>query len=231
MFFMKKLIAMFAIAALALTFATPAVAKEGRGGDDRGERSENTLKNLIKMVERLDDRDDRDDDDDDDDDNLGSRFVLSGTVGSTTSASVVINVQNSRNLPALTNNLATVNVDSDTKFVAGKKNVAAMADVKTGQQIMVVGTVSGTTLTADIVQIKLPKGKVFGEVTAKTDTSVTIKNNVTGVTQTITTDADTDVRINGEEKTLADVQVGDRGFVKFKATLAGMIAKVINLFR
>ena len=77
----------------------------------------------------------------------------------------------------------------------------------------------------------MPAGKAFGEVTAKTDTSITVKNNVTGATTTFTTDADTQVKINGETQTLADVQVGDRGFVKFKTQVSGFLAKMINLFR
>jgi cytoskeletal protein CcmA (bactofilin family) len=163
--------------------------------------------------------------------NITNQFSLTGTVGSTTSSSIVVTVTNSKNLPTLNNNLATVNVDANTKYKADRTETVTLADVKVGQTVTITGTVNGTTLNGQTVHIKLPKGKVFGEVTAKTATSVTMKNSVTGVTTTINTDADTKVNINGEAKTVADVQVGDKGFVKFKTKLAGMFAKVVNLFR
>ncbi len=164
-------------------------------------------------------------------DKISDQFSLTGTVGSTTSGSIVVNITSSRNVPAMTNNIVTVNVNGDTKYKADKHETVTLADIKAGQKVMITGSVNGSTLTAKSVQVKLPQGKVYGEVTAKTATSVTVKNSVTGVTQTINTDADTKVNINGEVKTVADVQVGDKGFVKFKTKLSGMFAKVVNLFR
>jgi hypothetical protein len=221
---MKKTYAVLSVAAIALSLtATPALAK-GHGHDD------NNGKHLGDVFGRFDSLIKKSDDDKGH--GLASdQFVLTGTVGSATTGSIVITVKGSVNVPTLTNNLATVNVDANTKYFADKNQTVTLTDVKAGQQIVVSGTVSGSTLTAKNVRIIFPKGKVYGEVTAKTDTSITIKNNVTGTTQTFTTDANTKVNIDGEAKTQTDVKVGDKGFVKFKTTLSGMVAKVINLFR
>ncbi|HEX9502716.1 MAG TPA: hypothetical protein VF974_00120 [Patescibacteria group bacterium] len=226
---MKKIVALLSIAAIAITLtASPAFAKNhGNHEGDQSDHSEKNFKSFINLSAKLD----KHDDGEDNDDSATDQFTLTGTVGSTTTGSIIVNVTSSHNLPALTNNLATVNVNANTKYIAGKQPTVSLADVKAGQQVIIEGTVNGTTLTAQEVEIRLPKGKVYGAVTAKTGNSITVKNGVTGAMQTLTTDADTKVKINGETKTVADIQVGDRGFVKFKTTLAGFLAKIINLFR
>ena len=227
---MKKIVALLSIAAIAITMtASPALAKEENG--NKGEKNDDRGLHLGKILREFrDEANDRRKDHDHDDDLAASQFLLTGTVGSTTSGSIVINVKASIHVPTLTANLATVNVDANTKYTAEKLAVT-LADVKPGMQVMVTGTVSGTTLTAQKVHIMFPKGKAYGEVTAKTDTSITVKNTVTGTTQTFTTDADTKVNINGEAKVATDINIGDKGVVKFKTRLAGLFAKVINLFR
>jgi hypothetical protein len=225
---MKKVFAIFTIAAIALSvIATPAFAKEGKNKhDDREDRGLRLGKIMSEFKGELKLHDDKHNND-----LASNQFILMGTVGSTTSGSIVVNVKGSVHVPTLTNNLATINVDSNTKFLANKNQTVTLAEIKVGQQVVIKGTVSGSTLTATMVHIMFPKGKAYGEVTAKTDTSITIKNSVTGTTQTFTTNSDTEVKVNSESKTITDVQVGDKGFVKFKATLSGMVAKVINLFR
>lgn len=221
MIFMKKSIIALFVAALMLT-ATPALAK----GNNHGENGRHLGKVFTKIEDRMQ--------------KLGNKldklvpsdqFVLTGTVGSTTSGSVVVTVKNGVHLPTLTNNIATVNVDSNTKITGEKNQTVTLADIKAGQQLVVQGTVSGSLLTAKNVHLLFPVGKAFGEVTAKTDTSITIKNNVTGTTQTFTTNGDTKVTINGDSKALADLNVGDRGIVKFKSNLLGTVARIVNLFR
>ena len=222
---MKKILAMFAVAAISLSLATPVFAKNGNSDkNEKNNRSFRVNEIFSKFKGEFKGKVENKNFD-------ASQFLLSGTVGSTTSGSIVVNVKGSIHVPTLTNNLATVNVDANTKYTAEKNQTVTLADVKAGQQIVVKGTVSGTTLTAQMVHIMLPKGKAYGEVTAKTATSITVKNSVTGTTQTFTTDPDTNVKINGETKTTADVQVGDKGFVKFKTKISGMFAKVVNLFR
>lgn len=216
---MKKAIVAFSIAAIALGAALPAIAHDG--GEDRNDRG---LRLGVKLESILENHLDN------------NHFMLMGTVSSKTSGSLVVTVKTSANVPTLTNSLATVNVNSETKFTSNNK-VSALADVKVGDKAIVIGTVNGTILTATSVHINVDKRsehraqRAMGEVTAKTSDSITIKNSLTNTTQTVTVDDDTKVRINGETKTLADVQVGDSGWVKFKVQAGVMIAKIINLFR
>jgi hypothetical protein len=219
---MKKYIVAFSIAAIAATAALPALAHDG---------GENENRQGAKLGVRLDHFLDANPD--------NSKFVVLGTVSSKTSGSLVITVKTTANVPNLVNSLATVNVNSDTKFTSNNK-VSTLADIVVGNKVIAIGTVSGSTLTATSVHINVDKkteeqarkkAKAFGEVTAKTDTSITIKNSLTNTTQTLTVDEDTKVKINGEVKTMADVQVGDSGWVKFKTSAGVMIAKIINLFR
>lgn len=220
----NKLFAIASIAAITLTLSANPVFANDKNGDkheDRGLRLGQVMGEFRGEL-KLKDNDHGID---------NSQFILMGTVGSTTSASIVVNVKGSVHVPTLTNNVATVNVNADTKYHAEKNQTVKLADIKAGQQVVIKGTVNGTTMTATWVHVIFPKGKAYGEVTAKTDTSITVKNSVTGTTQTFTTNSDTKVNINGEAKTTSDIKVGDSGFVRFKTTLTGVVAKIINLFR
>jgi hypothetical protein len=221
---MKKSIIVLSILALVLT-ATPAFAKNGKDKDNRGDKRFSKI--FRQFGKRIDNNID------------ATKFVLTGTVASKTTASLVVTTQTTVHVPSLTNSLATVNVDANTK-INGNSGAITIADILVGDKVIVMGNVSGTTLTATNVQVntvKTPeaKKKAFGEVTAKTTTdgvtSVTVKNNVTGITQSVTVDENTKVVINGETKAVADIAVGDRGWVKFRDQAGTMIAKIFSLFR
>jgi hypothetical protein len=166
-----------------------------------------------------------------------NRFVLIGTIASVGSNSVTVNVQNSVNAN-VTNGQGTVATNSSTKVTAkgDEDNNLTLASLKAGDRVVVSGSVSGSVLTAIRIRVFGNKkneqpNKAFGSVTAKTADSITVTNSLTGVSQTFMTNGDTKVNINGEVKTLADVQVGDRGWVKFKTEVSALIAKFIALFR
>lgn len=150
-------------------------------------------------------------------------FVVMGTVKS--SANNVIVVDSDKSTTDV-----TVKTDADTKFKMHGKEIV-FADIKAGQRVVVMGEKDSTTWTANWVHVKAERKMVFGQVTAKTDTSVTFKNNTTGNTVTVPVTDETMVKINGETKTAADIQVGDSGFVKIKAVLDTMVTKFIHLFR
>jgi hypothetical protein len=122
-----------------------------------------------------------------------------------------------------------VQINSDTKIFKDK-NQTTLDQIVVGEKIVVVGKRDGDSFVASHVRSVMPKAKVFGEVTAKTDSSVTIKNNATGESKTVILNPDTKVSINGEARTAADIQVGDKGFVKLRI-VSNMVAKVLKLFR
>ncbi|MBI4363310.1 MAG: hypothetical protein HY545_00475 [Candidatus Doudnabacteria bacterium] len=209
---MKKLISGLSIAALALT-ASVAFAHEA---DVKAEVSGNTHFGFpIKIQLGLD------------------KFVAVGTVAAVGSTSTTLNVQAGAHLNNISNGQITVATNADTK---------TSGSVAVGDKVIVRGEIGADgSLEADSIRVigeangkaeaKAHKQVAFGEITAVTDNSVTIKNNVTGETKTLTTNDDTKVMINGEAKTTTDVSVGDRGMIKFKVMLDTFIATMIRLFR
>jgi len=160
-----------------------------------------------------------------------NKFHLNGTVVGTTASSIVVDVKAGSHVRDWIGEQATINVNADTKIYGKEKAELTLADVKVGDRIKIAGTIDGSILIAlRIVDHGLPM-KAFGEVTAKSDTSLTLQNNLTGVSQTVVLNEDTDVVINGEEKTTADIQVGDSGWVKFKNFAGSLIARIVVLFR
>lgn len=134
--------------------------------------------------------------------------------------------------PALVDGTAslTVAMDEDTEVIGpGTQN--NIANVAVGSSIMVRIEREDGEWVAEKIHLRAKGQVVFGEVTAKTDNSVTLKNNVTGETKTVLINPDTQIKINGEAKTAADIQVGDRGFAKLRLIADQLIAKVIRLFR
>lgn len=151
-------------------------------------------------------------------------FAIAGTVSAVGSTSLSVNVRD--------DSVKVVVVDADTKFSINGKTEIRLADIKVGDKVMIKGEIEDNGgLEADRVVVMVRPQRAFGEVTAKTDNSITIKNNVTGDVKTLTVNPDTKVMVNGEAKTAADIQVGDRGMVKFKAMLDSFVATVIKLFR
>ena len=175
--------------------------------------------------------------------NLGAdKFVAVGEIKSKATNSLVLTVQSGAHLNNISNGTITVATNANTDIKIKGNDDAAMTDLAVGNKVLVSGNLSGSTYTADRIMIlgqrpehdvsqKVNKVKAVGEVTAVKNNSITIKNSITGESQTISTDSDTDVRINGEAETMADVKVGDKGFVKIRKTVSGVIAKFINLFR
>jgi hypothetical protein len=211
---MKKYIIALSIAALALTSAAPALAHSN--GDNKGK---NGFGNFFKFGHKIDNRLD------------ASKFILTGTIASKTATSVSVTVQTSAHVANVTNNIATVNVASDTKITAEKNETITLANLNVGDQVSVGGSISGAALNATNIHVTYPVKKAFGKVTAKTATTVTLQNSITGTTQTVTVNPDTKISINGETKAITDVAVGDSGWVKFKVKTGVMIAKMVHLFR
>ncbi len=85
---------------------------------------------------------------------------------------------------------------------------ATKSDVKVGWEIEAQGTLSGQTFTATSIDIELPR--IAGEVTAKTATTITIKE-ADGTTATIHVTGTTTYRVKGKQTaTSTDLAVGDR---------------------
>jgi hypothetical protein len=157
-----------------------------------------------------------------------TQFIVNGTVNSVGTGTFIVKATATAHVSTITNGLVTIKTDSSTKF---------STPVATGQNVVVMGNISGTDLLATNVKVlgaevkKVEKQAAVGKVTAKTADSITITNTLTNTTKTITTDADTKVKIDGEVKTIADINVGDSGWIRFKTVGTSMIAKAIHLFR
>jgi hypothetical protein len=222
---MKKMIAMFSLAALLLTATTVFAQGDEEKSfktDLKAEfKGEAELKGKRGIVSKLLDRAAHND-----------RFVILGSVVSTGTTSLVVDVQRDNHPREISGNV-TIAVSADTKMEG------TLADLKAGQKVLIKGQVKDSGLVAlsiravgeDEVKPKLHKSVAVGSVTAKTDTSVTLKNSITGTEKTVTVDPDTKVVINGEVATAADIQVGDKGIVKFKVMVDTVVAKIIRLFR
>lgn len=218
---MKKIFASTALVALALT-ATPALASDR---DDRDERRDVRVKADAKVRAEIG--------------KFGwawgrHAFALSGTVAEVGTNSLTINVKEESRIDddLIVDNQVLVVANADTKIYGKDKTALTLADIKVGDSVKIAGSVSGTTLTATHIADKSrPQVMAFGKVTAKTDNSVTITNSTTGLSQTVAVNGDTNVAINGQEAALADISVGDVGWVKFKNVAGDFVAKFIRLFR
>lgn len=218
---MKKTLVFLTIAGLMLT--STVVFAHDDGGDGKTE-----VKSQAQFHANLEhgnkfgifkhwDRNDNDNNDED-------KFVIQGTVSAVGFSSLTVNVPE--------NGTVVVAVDADTKFMINGKTQIRLADIKAGDKVVIKGEKEdNNTLEADHVIVVIRPQKAFGTVTAKTDTSLTIKNSVSGTEKTVTINPDTKVSVNGEVTTAADIQVGDKGVVKFKAALDAFVATMIRLFR
>ena len=200
---MKKTLVFLAIAGLMLTTA---VASADDADGEKRFKAQAAFRANLEHGKKLGIFKHRDDE---------KHFAIAGSVTAISASSITVQTKDGRSVAAT--------VDSDTKF---------SGDVKIGSMVLVKGEVEeNNTFEADRVMTVVRPQKAFGEITAKTDTSVTIKNNVTGESKTLVTNPDTKVTINGEANTTADIQVGDSGVIKFKAMLDSFVASVIKLFR
>lgn len=213
---MKKILAVLSLAAVALA-AAPALAS-AHGGDEGkglGKFFGGVFQHFGHKVP-------------------ANTFAISGTVVSTGTNSLVLNVQASANIPSLVNSQTTVAVEAGTK-VTGPKTTLTLADVKAGDRVEVNGSVSGTTLTAanikDLGPVPPSPVTTSGKITAVSATSVTIANGLTGASQVFTLDGNSKVTIDGQNKAVADIHVGDAGMIKAKTDSAVFTAKMITLFR
>lgn len=219
---MKKLISILSIAALALTTSV-ALAHNDNNDDDNGNKAR--VEGSVEANEHFNFPANI---------RLGlEKFVAVGSVAARGSSSLTLNVQAGAHLNNVSNGQVTVATNVETQ---------TSGSVDVGDKVIVRGEiVANGSLEADSVrvigegngnaEVKAKKQVVFGEVTAVTDSSVTLKNNVTGEVKTFATNEDTGVKVNGESKTTADIQVGDRGMIKFKAMLDTFVAAMIRLFR
>lgn len=105
------------------------------------------------------------------------------------------------------NTTRVIAVTGATVYQLGKAT-GTKADVKVGTRVLAQGTQSGTTFTAITVRISIPE--VGGEVTSKTDDTITIKGRNDKTTVLHVTDKTT-YEVKGKDTaTLSDIKVGDR---------------------
>jgi hypothetical protein len=228
---MQKTLAAFVLAGLLLVSASTALATDGqnRTGDNLGGRT-----GLMAKL-KLDLGNPENKDEDHRVDGMHglakNGFVIAGTVKSVSTNSMVLTVTHShKNKDLKEGTDVTVKTDVNTKIMMLGKAVA-LTEVKVGMTVWTAGRTDNSVNTAIWIHVKAEKMRAMGEVTAKTNTSITVKNNVSGQVTTVPVNDDTKVTINGEAKTMADVQVGDKGIVKFKKVLDSVVASVVKLFR
>jgi hypothetical protein len=101
----------------------------------------------------------------------------------------------------------TITVTGSTTYALGSAN-GSKSDVKAGTDVVVSGEKgpTDTSLTAQAVHIRVPV--VFGQVTAKTGSTVTIKR-LDGTSQTVHVGSGTTYRVRGKDAaSLSDITVG-----------------------
>ncbi|MBI2356413.1 MAG: hypothetical protein HYV13_04385 [Candidatus Doudnabacteria bacterium] len=214
---MKKTLAIMTIAGLMLTASAALANDDGRQDNESGAavKAQALFHANLEHGKKLGIFKHRKDE---------KHFAIFGTVTAVSSTGLTVQTKDGRTV--------SVTTDSETKFTINRDTQIQLADIKVGNAVAVKGEMKDNNVfEADHVAVVIMPQKAFGTVTAKTDTSVTVKNSLTGDVKTFVTNPDTEVKINGETKTTSDIQVGDRGWVKFKATLDTFVAKIINLFR
>ncbi len=212
---MKKIFASIALLALAFT-ATPALAhNDGGSHDSRGKSGFGQVASFFHKKNVVG----------------TNRFTISGNVVSSTTTQFVVTVDKSWGSTVAANTNATVVVNSNTKIYGDEKTVLAIGDIKAGDKVAVFGTKDSNNVLTAVYVRRIDTRVAVGKVTAINGSAVTITNSVTGQTQTVTVDANTKVKIDGETKTAADISVGDAGWVKFKTATGQLVAKVVKLFR
>ena len=99
----------------------------------------------------------------------------------------------------------TITVDEETEYSKSGDEIA-LADLAVGDRIGFRQTLEDDgTWTIDVIAVILPH--VGGEVTAIDDSTITVAGR-TGTSSTITVSGDTTYQVNGDDATLADVEVG-----------------------
>jgi len=163
------------------------------------------------------------------DNERNDKFVAVGTVTAKTATTLTLDVQadNREEIGAT----VVLTINSDTKYRNGRDNTT-LADIVIGAKLVASGKLENSVYTTAVVHIMpVKQPKVMGQVTAVTETSVTVKNNVTGEEKIVALEPDTKVMVNGEVSTAADIEVGDKGWIKLKANVSTAVAKFISLFR
>jgi hypothetical protein len=214
---MKKALAVLSISAVALTLTvTPAFAKGGGNGGWFG----GFFSRIFARFEPG---------------NNASTFVITGNVASTSSNSVTVKVISSVHVPNLNSGQATVNVASNTKFVGQKNTTINLSNIAVNDRVSITGLVSGSTLTATTIRdLGLPPvmpNASSGKVTAVSSSSITLSNALSGQTQTFNIASNARVTIDGQVKTVGDIQSGDAGSIRSKNVSGTFTAQLINLFR
>src|SRR6185503_7012745 len=216
---MKKTLAGLSLAAIMLA-AVPALANAKGGNEGKGFAFGKFFGGMFKHFERK---------------LPSTSFVISGTVVSTGSNSVVVNVKGSVNIPNLVNSQTTVNTDANTKITGEKNATETLADLKAGDRVEIGGNISGSTLTAVNIRDSGPAPvqpvTTSGKVTAVSSSSITLSNAIAGTTQVFTIDSNTKVTIDGVSKAVGDIQVNDAGTIKSKNVSNVFTAQMINLYR
>jgi Domain of unknown function (DUF5666) len=101
----------------------------------------------------------------------------------------------------------TITVTGSTTYTIGSAS-GSKADVKAGTNVVVSGEKGSTdtSLTAQSVQVRVPV--VFGQVTAKSGSTITIRR-LDGTTQTLHVGSGTTYRVRGKDAaSLSDITVG-----------------------
>lgn len=132
------------------------------------------------------------------------------------------------NVETKTGNMA-VTVNQDTKYRVPNKENPTLADVKVGDQVIIVGNKTDTAFVAKEVVVPPPPtvmvtGKVSG-ISGNIITIETAKGNLN-----ITVNEDTKYRIPGKKNAApGDIKVGDRITVLGQRSETGYVAKAVTV--
>lgn len=183
-------------------------------------------------------------DNDNDNDDQGKQHATSTPAANNNGVFVVagtVSAVNGSSLTLMAKNGTTYTVNGTDATVTNNANASAsFSSIRVGDQLVVRGTLSGSTITADKVADGGLASRTFlsalglqagGTVTSVNGSTLTIKPYGTKATTTITTDASTIYRLNGNTASSSALTVGSKVFVNGTTTSdTSIAASIINIF-
>lgn len=177
------------------------------------------------------DRDDRDGDKHHSTTTPEGKTVVAGTVTSVSGSTITLQTKNGA--------VYSVNASGAVVFTS-KDTAVTVADVRAGDTIVVRGTATGQTIMAEKIVDGALVSRVFlsalgvaggGVITAVNGSTFTVKPFGTAATTTVTMDASTAYKINGQATTSSALSVGSHVLLTGTSTSnVSIAASIVNIF-
>ena len=231
----KKYLLASSAATIALLVASPVLADSGPGKS--GDGLHFGLGSIVRLLAH--DRHDGDQGDKQDKKDHGDR---GGNATSTANSSVTI----SGTIAAISGSQITVSAQGGTTYIVdasgaelkGGVSAAVLGDLRVGDTVSVHGKLNGSAIVASSLRDFSLSQRAFltaigaagaGVVTAINGSSFTLKSFASPST-TVTTDASTTYKFNGQATSSSALSVGSKVLVAGTSTNAGIAASVVSIW-